>query len=427
MSTEARISTLVLLLAGALLAAPQPAAAAPAHDICEDLGGSVPFGISSFSVADDWLVEAHDAYGVDWGFVYVYLVPPDPAALDDYASFIGEKHAVAVSVGAVPVFTFYQLLQIGQNAGVTGASEAEIVRQVLADPDLMRTYFDNFVFVLETLAALDPPSLLHVEPDSFGFMMWAMGVEGNDDATSIAVQVAGSGHPDLGAFADNASGFGHALVALRDAYAPEVRLGWHASNFRAGQFPEVVTGFYGAMGDWDVLVSEHPHLEPDELAWWDPWDEAALETNLAWCDAVTSAAGVPILLWQLPIGTVDWHLLGDVDDLSLLTRFTEAGVAGFLFEHQDFTGAGDPDLFRASGDLGAVPPGTSGAGGTAADMRARLADYSTSPLGWPDGGMCESDAGADGGPDIDLSGTAKGCNCSAAGGASSSSLLSSIF
>jgi hypothetical protein len=426
MSFRAKISIPLFLLAVVVFPA-LPASAAPAHDICEDLGGTMPFGISSFGDAGDWLVEAHDAYGVDWGFVYVYLVPPDPAALDAYASFIEEKHAVATSVGAMPVFTFYQLLQIGQGAGVTGASEAEIVQQVLADPTLMHTYFDNFVFVLETLAALDPPSLLHVEPDSFGFMMWAMGVEGNDDATSIEVQVAGSGHPDLGAFADNASGLGHALIALRDLYAPDVRLGWHASNFRVGQYPEVVSGFYGAMGEWDVLVGEHPHLEPDEATWWEPWDDAAVETNLAWFDEVTSAAGVPILLWQLPIGTVDWHLLASPEDLSMLERFAAAGVAGFLFEHQDFTGAGDPDLFRASGDLGTVPPGSSGAGGTAADLRARLADYSAAPLSWPDGGMCESDAGSDGGPDIDLSGSTEGCTCTAAIGTFSSSLLSLIF
>lgn len=410
------IPSLLLLAA---LASPLSASADPAFDICDDLGGTVPFGISSFSVAGGWLVEAHDTHGVEWGFVYLYLVPPDPAGLDDYAWFIGEKHAVATSVGAMPVFTFYQLLILGQDAGVTGDTEAEIVRQVLADPALMRTYFDNFVFVLETLAALDPPSLLHVEPDSFGFMMWAMGVEGNADATSIDVQVAGSGHPDLGAFADNASGLGHALLALRDLHAPSVRLGWHASNFRVGQFPEVVTGFYGGMGEWDVLVGEHPHLEPDEAAWWEPWDVAALETNLAWFGEVTAAAGVPILLWQLPIGTVDWHLLGDPADRSALERFAEAGVAGFLFEHQDFTGAGDPDLFRASGDLGAEPPDSSAAGGTAAALRDRLVDYTGAPLEWPDGGLCESD----GGTEFRIDGSVDGCNCAAAGGGVTESLL----
>jgi hypothetical protein len=420
-----------LLMAAAALCvvpplSPSPATAEPAFDICDDLGDAVPFGISSFSVAGDWLVEAHDTYGVEWGFVYVYLVPPDPAALDDYAWFIGAKHDVAASVGAMPVFTFYQLLQLGQDAGVTGDTEAAIVQQVLADPDLMRTYFDNFVFVLETLAALDPPSLLHVEPDSFGFMMWAMGVEGNDDATSIDVMVSGSGHPDLGAFADNAGGFGHALLALRDEHAPAVRLGWHASNFRVGQYPEVVAGFYGSMGEWDVLVGEHPHLEADELAWWEPWNEAALDTNLAWLDEVTAAAGVPILLWQLPIGTVDWHLLGDTDDLSTLASFAQAGVAGFLFEHQDFTGAGAPDLFRASGELGAVPPESSAAGGTAAELRDRLAAYVAAPLAWPDGGFCESDAGTDGGQ-VSLSGSTQGCNCTATGGGVTKSLLRLIL
>ncbi|MBN2192561.1 MAG: hypothetical protein JW751_07065 [Polyangiaceae bacterium] len=54
---------------------------------------------------------------------------------------------------------------------------------------------------------------------------------------------------------------------------------------------------------------------------------------------------------------------------------------------------GHPDEFRAlEGDgWNAVPPEGSDAGGTAADMRTRLAAYATAPFAWPEGSLCASD------------------------------------
>jgi hypothetical protein len=427
-----RISMMLLLAAVAIAFS---AGAAPRHDICRDVGTGPAVGISSFSSAGDWLVEAHDAHGAHWRFVYVYLVPTDD--VDGLRWFINHKAEVAASVGAIPVYTFYQLLQIGQNAGLSG-SEPEIVQAVMGSDALMRDYFDNFVVVLQTLAGMDGVFIVHVEPDSWGFMMWAMGVEGNDDPESVPARVDGSGHPDTAGFADHAAGFGQALVHLRDLHAPEVRLGWHASNFRAGTRPEVVSSFFAGMGDWDVLFGEHPHNEADESSWWEPWDEARVSTNLAWFQAVTASARIPIILWQLPIGSMDWHLWGDDNDHVMIGRFAEAGVAGFLFEHQ---GSGDnPDEFRALGELGAVPPSDSGAGGTAAHMRDRVAAYSADPAAWPAGSLCTAaapdpdetedimpadaeaeddalvpDAGEDPMQEPDDNGGDGGCGCSLAG------------
>ena len=383
---------LAALLPGMLPASFSPAA--PRHDICADLGPAPAVGISSFSSAGDWLVEAHDDHGVAWGLVYIYLVPPGED-IDGYRWFINHKAEVAQSVGAIPVYTFYQLLHIGRNAGLTG-SEPEIVRAVMGDGPHMRAYFDNFVIVLQAAAGIDPPVIVHVEPDSWGFMMWAMGVEGNGDPTSVFAQVDGSGHPDTAGLPDNAAGLGRALVRLRDTHAPNVRLGWHASNFRVGTRPEVVTSFFAGMGDWDVLFTESPHNEADESSWWEPWDEDPTNTNLDWYEAVTAGAGIPILLWQLPIGTTDWHLLADPGDRSMLERFAAAGVAGLLFEH---LGEGDPDQFRGEGVLGTVPPAETGAGGTAADMRGRLAAYTADPLAWPEGSPCRGGGPSDE-PDI---------------------------
>src|SRR5262249_48904087 len=158
--------------------------------------------------------------------------------------FLQSKIAYAKSLGAMPVFSFYELLELGQQNGITGdGTEPNIVQLTLQNPTVMSQYFDKFIAALKVAGASDVPVLMHVEPDSWGFMMWAMGVEGQSDATKIQVEVAASGHPDVQGFADDASGFGKALLKLRDQYAPTARMGWHASNFREGTRPEVVTGF----------------------------------------------------------------------------------------------------------------------------------------------------------------------------------------
>ncbi|WP_437681767.1 hypothetical protein [Sorangium sp. So ce131] len=325
--------------------------------------------------------------GVDWNFIYLYILPtddPKPAV----QSYLLSKIEAAKSVGAIPVFTFYQLLQIGQRADIDG-SEPEIVQKVLQNKGLMHEYFESFIFLLQTSAMADVPVIVHVEPDSWGFMMWAMGVEGNADATSVPVAVASSGHPDVAGFPDHAGGLGQALLKLRDQHAPSVRMGWHASNFRAGQHPEVVTGFYSSMGDWDVLVGENFHLSTDESTWWEPLDEALVTANLTWLRTVTSSAKVPLISWQQPIGSTDYHFFDG--NRTLLERFAAAGLGGVMFE---LLGSGDPDGFRATGKLGAVPPSQSAAGGTAADMRARLSAYSESPLAWPAGSPCAQGGGS---------------------------------
>ncbi|WP_437960420.1 hypothetical protein WME76_12785 [Sorangium sp. So ce119] len=381
-----RVTAVLPLLAAASLCA-EVAHAAPAHALCNDLGPTLGVGVSSFSAAGDWPAVAAQEHGVDWRFLYLYVLPTDDPE-PDVQSYLLSKIELASSLGAMPVFTFYQLLQIGQRAGVAG-SEPDVVQKVLGDRDRMREYFDNFVLVLRTSAMAGVPVLVHVEPDSWGFMMWAMGVEGNADATSVPVAVASSGHPDVAGFPDHAGGLGQALVKLRDQHAPSVRLGWHASNFRVGARPEVVTGFYSSMGEWDVLVGENFHLNVDDAVWWEPWDESLLQANLSWLEAVTSSAGVPFLSWQERIGTTDWHLFSG--DRKMLERFAAAGLGGVMFE---LLGSGDPDDFRASGPYGAVPPPGSTAGGTAADMRARLAAYSENPLAWPAGSPCAQAGGA---------------------------------
>jgi hypothetical protein len=400
------------------------ATAAPRHDVCADLGDSFAFGVSSYGDVRDWAPTAKESHGADFRFIYVYILNGGMNDPDNFAEwYVTPFIQTAKEMDAVPVLTFYQLLDLGMEAGHSG-SEAEIVQSAISDGAVMNRYFDNFVWLLQLAHQLGPPIIIHVEPDSWGFMMWAMGLEGNDDPTSVHVAVTGSGHPDVIGFSNNAAGLGQALVALREQYAPEVRLGWHASNFRVGTRPEVVTSFYAQLGDWDLLVGEHPHVEAEDASWWEPWVEDRIEVNLTWLSSVTSAAGVPLIYWQEPIGGPDYHLIGDPGDLTMLTRFASAGAVGLLFDHQKHNDVEDPDDFRSYGSFGEIPPDGHPAGGTAADMRDRVAAYSQTPLTWPGGSVC--DTGVETGtPEVHRPGATGadygddgGCGCRGAGAGS---------
>jgi MYXO-CTERM domain-containing protein len=375
--------TIATALFCAAIGAGSSANATPKFDVCKDVGPTFSLGISHFSAAGDWAEKAETNYGANWRFMYWYLVPVDD--LPALATWMKDNAARARSLDAIPVFTFYHMLQNAQKAGMSG-DEPTVVKNALKSKPLMKKYFDDFIWVLQTLAKEPAPVILHVEPDTWGFMIWAMGVEGNSDPTSVQVMVKSSGHPDVAGLPNNAAGLGRALVKLRDKYAPNVRLGWHASNFRTGNGGDIVASFYSKMGPWDVLVSEHPHNEADDAQWWKPWDPQRLQTNLNFFSKLTTSAQIPLLLWQMPIGTTDYHMLNG--DPSVLTQYANAGVVGLMFELLD--NGNNPDAFRSqNGALGTVPPAGSSAGGTAADMRARAVAYAKSPLSWPAGSICK--------------------------------------
>jgi hypothetical protein len=95
-----RLALAAVFLACSLLGG--GAGAAPKYDICADLGPSLGVGVSSFSAAGNWPAEAEQQHGVDWKFLYLYVVPTsDPKA--DVESFLLGKASLAKSHGAIPV------------------------------------------------------------------------------------------------------------------------------------------------------------------------------------------------------------------------------------------------------------------------------------------------------------------------------------
>lgn len=355
--------------------------------VCFDGNDTFTFGVSSYGSIRQWAIDANEISDADFRYLYIYILDGGMSNAEDFRDwYIAPFIVDAVSIGATPFFTFYQLLDIGKRLGYTG-NEPQIVHSCMNSNACMTDYFNNYIWFLEVLADLAPTAVVHVEPDSWGFMMWAMGTEGNSDAQSIGAQVAATGIDDVQAFENTAAGLGQAMVALRNKYAPSVRLGWHASNFRVSTRPEVVTSFFSTMGSWDLLVTEHIRGCTDDATWWNPWDDALFSANRTWFQTLTNASGLPMMLWQVPVGDHDYHLLEDGPSYSYISQIAQDGVIGALFDHVNNTGESSPDDYRSFDDFGAVPPAQSDAGGTAAHMRERVATYAQQPISLP-GGQC---------------------------------------
>src|SRR5260370_18642429 len=90
----------------------------------------------------------------------------------------------------------------------------------------MNAYFANFKLLMQKVGAFGKPTVIHVEPDFWGYMEQRAA---GGDASTVAAKVGGSGFADVAGIPDTVQGFGDALLKLRDLYAPTAIMAVHAS------------------------------------------------------------------------------------------------------------------------------------------------------------------------------------------------------
>jgi hypothetical protein len=309
-------------------------------------------------------------------------------------SIVGDYVAETVAHRAIPVFTYYQLLQ-SQFAGPS-ADEATEDLQRLRDPATMAAYFADLTTFFRRAAATRAPTIvLHFEPDLWGYVERAAQ---NDDASTVPAAVAASGVPELQGLPDNAAGFARAVVALRNRYARNVTLAYALSDWGTGKDIQLShpnadeiaamqtrsVAFYRSLhARFDLAFAEFANQDAGYAqavggdggaAWWAPVDFQNFVSYLA---AFSSGARLRLMLWQIPVGNtmldnspghyrdnrVQW-LLGGRRGGKHLRSFLHAGVIGLLF--------------------GAALPGDTGIGGDNGYLRARArAYYRAGPLRLP--------------------------------------------
>lgn len=273
-------------------------------------------------------------------------------------TFVDNFARETADAGMLPVFTFYVIYQTRMNG-----SEPDAVLSNLDDAGVMRKYFDNLKLFFTRAASVGTRMVLHVEPDAWGF---AQARSRGDDARTVPAKVGSSGLAELRGLPDNVAGVAQAVRKLRDTYARNVILGYHASIWGSGvdialndPSPQQVqsmaqrsAAFYRSLGTaFDLSFTEftdrdaafHQLINGRANAW---WTTADYDRPVAWIKAYGQAAGQRTALWQIPLGNTkmramnnSWNhyqdnivqtLLGAANR-ARLKRYVDAGVVAFLF------------------------------------------------------------------------------------------------
>jgi len=324
------------------------------------------FGLANQPGDFSWM----QASGVPWKYRYQYLSggvnTPFGSAWQDWNSPSGAFATLymndSASIGAIPVFTYYELLQ---SLPSTGATELDRDYSNLNSASTMLAYYTNFALLMTKAAAFGQPVVVHVEPDLFAYMEIKAGA-GN--ASSVSASVASSTYAGLGTFPNTFQGFAWALLKLRDTIAPNVMMAIHASTwasntdiglntnpaFNMAANADTVAAFLGTAGvatntfasTFDLVfndVADRDSGVPSSGRWWDRNDLVLPDFQqwLTWMTELHARTARQLVVWQVPVGNQYFETmnqtLGHYQDnraeyfLSHVSALQAAGIVAVLF------------------------------------------------------------------------------------------------
>lgn len=254
---------------------------------------------------------------------------------NDGGSYVNLVAGKADSLGAVPMFTLYQMATWGD-----GNLEG------LADRDFMAAYWDTTELLFERLAIYDKVALVHFEPDFWGYAQ-RQSPGGDPKRMFVHVRVAAA-CVDL---PEDVTGMGRCLVRLARRLAPKVLVGFSPSRWGAEALAEVVR-FMGEVGtgEADFVVVQtldrdagcfEAQIEPNcrraGRGWY--WDETNTRSphfreHFAEARALGDGLGKPLLWWQTPLGVPAAEPGGSPK------RYRDNRVRYFLSHPEELVGAG---------------------------------------------------------------------------------------
>jgi hypothetical protein len=286
-----------------------------------------------------------------------------------HGSYVNAYIAESERSHIVPVFSYYQIRQSLPGSNVTDEATADLTN--LDNPRTMRAYYLDLTAFFRHAARATGPVVLQVEPDLWGYIEQHAR---RNNASSVAASVASSGNRDLKGLPNTAAGFAHAVLRLRNRYAPHVIVGYHDSIWGTKKdihdsHPSVAevklmaadsVAFYRSLHTpFDVIFSEFAdrdagyaqYVDAEGTSQW--WGKTDYSRDLQYLAAVHARLHMATILWQIPLGNTlmralnntpyhyqDNHvqtlLSGSPASRRLLASYVRAGVVALLF------GSGQP-------------------------------------------------------------------------------------
>jgi hypothetical protein len=208
----------------------------------------------------------------------------------------------ADTVGAVPMFTLYQMAAWGDGT-LTG----------LTSNTYMAAYWAGVKLLFQRLAIYDKVALVNLEPDFWGYAQ-RQSPSGEPSQLRALVKIA-SDCSDLG---DDVAGMGQCLVRMARMYAPKALVGFPPSEWGADSTASLVT-FMNKVGvpasdfvvmqtlDRDAGCFEAASQSDCHRSGSFYWDETNA-TSPNFHEALATARGIadglqkPLVWWQTPLG-----------------------------------------------------------------------------------------------------------------------------
>jgi len=255
-------------------------------------------------------------------------------------SFVNILTDSADAKGVVPMFTLYAMAAWGD--GQLGG---------LTDDVFEKGYWGDVKLLFQRIAMFNKPAVVHLEPD-----FWAYAeMQSKEDPTAMKVNLTANA-PDCAGLSNDLVGMGHCLVKMARMYAPKAVVGFHASQWSAGD-PSATVAFLKKVGADQADVVFADLLDRDAgcfEAATDPncmrggnfyWDESNTTSPnfhdyLTWSKAISSGVGLPMIWWQVPFGvpsTTKGGTAGHYRDnrvhyiFSHIQEFEDAGGLGVTF------------------------------------------------------------------------------------------------
>ena len=236
-----------------------------------------------------------------WGCWQWDQLPPGQYALD-FAAKAGAD-------GEIPMFTYYEILQ------ASGVSEGTPeVTSAARDPAFMARYLADWRFLLGRVGS--GKALLHVEPDFWGYAEQAGG-----DPHALPAAVASANPTDCAGEEDSIAGLGRCMISMVRRYAPNAKVGLHASGWGTGydvlqnsNASFDVAGQAATLGAFlracgadqgDFVAADMSDRDAGTRHNWFDATNATLpdfHQAFAWAKGVAEAVGRPVLWWQIPLG-----------------------------------------------------------------------------------------------------------------------------
>ena len=322
-----RLLILTFVLASALGAGADARAAVPA---------SWPFGKVEVGVHDPENAAASLRQRGPYGLRYHYLSGGVNTGqgwrtwAEGNGSFVPKYVADSAASGfPATVFSYYQLYQSAPASG--SGDEREAMLANLRNVDTMRAYYDD----LETFfrrAAVSPaarPSSSTSSP--------TRGATCRRPAVPRLRPSPPRSHPPVArtwrGSPDNATGFAQAIVRLRNAYAPNVLLGYHLSPWGSGIDPALSThlnneridtaaahsaAFHSSLGSsFDLVFAEYTNRDAGYMRVVDgfgpeaDWTDEDFNWHARFIGDFARAVGRSVVMWQIPFGNTLMRAMND--------------------------------------------------------------------------------------------------------------------